>query len=65
MSGSIISMLVVIIAFFGMVWWVFKPSNKERFSDYANIPLEDDAPEAASEDAAAGKGESARKGESA
>ena len=63
MNGSIFSMLVVIVAFFALVWWAFSPSNKERFSEYANIPLEDDTPgeasETASGDKAAGKGESA------
>ena len=59
MSSSIFSMLAVVIAFTVLVWWAFKPSNKERFNEYANMMFDDDEPDAAPQSGADKKGEQA------
>ncbi|WP_299437799.1 cbb3-type cytochrome c oxidase subunit 3 [uncultured Rhodospira sp.] len=34
--------LWLMLLFLGIVWWAFKPSNKDRFKDDAMIPFRDD-----------------------
>lgn len=59
MSSSIFSMLAVVIAFIVLVWWAFKPSNKERINEYANIIFDDGELDTAPESGADRKGEQA------
>ncbi len=40
MSWKLFSMLFVVVAFFGLVVWVYLPRNKERLDSYGSIPLE-------------------------
>jgi len=32
----------MMILFFGIVFWAYRPKNKKRFDDAAQIPLKDD-----------------------
>jgi cytochrome c oxidase cbb3-type subunit 4 len=34
--------LWLMVLFLGIVWWAYKPGNKDRFRDDAMIPLRDD-----------------------
>ncbi len=42
--------LWLMLLFLGVVWWAFRPRNKDRFREDAMIPFRDD------EDDAGGKG---------
>ncbi len=43
MSWKLFSMLFVVVAFFGLVVWVYLPRNKDRLDSYGSIPLEQDS----------------------
>ncbi|MGB0682695.1 MAG: cbb3-type cytochrome oxidase subunit 3 [Magnetovibrionaceae bacterium] len=32
----------LMILFGGIVWWAFRPKNKQKFEEQANIPFKDD-----------------------
>ncbi|MQX36933.1 cbb3-type cytochrome oxidase subunit 3 [Roseospira navarrensis] len=34
--------LWLMLLFLGIVWWAYRPKNKDRFKDDAMIPLRDD-----------------------
>ena len=34
--------LLVMIVFLGIVFWAYRPKNKDRFEAYADIPFRDD-----------------------
>lgn len=34
--------LWLMLLFLGIVWWAYRPKNKDRFEDDARIPLRDD-----------------------
>lgn len=36
------STVLMMIAFIGICWWAFAPRRKERFSDAANLPFDDE-----------------------
>ena len=42
MSWPIVSLLTVVVAFFALVFWAYRPSNKQRFDEYARIPIDDE-----------------------
>ncbi|WP_137166897.1 cbb3-type cytochrome oxidase subunit 3 [Salinimonas lutimaris] len=39
--GSIFT-VVVLVCFFGVVWWAFSSRNKHKFDEAANLPFADD-----------------------
>ncbi len=38
----IIGMFLMLGAFFGVCWWAFAPSRKNRFSEAASLPFAED-----------------------
>lgn len=34
--------LWLVVLFVGIVFWAFRPKNKDKFEDYGNIPFRDD-----------------------
>lgn len=39
---GIIGLLFFFILFVGILIWLFRPTAKQKFKEYGNIPLEDD-----------------------
>ncbi len=39
-----IGMVLFVIAFLGIIWWVYRPANRARFHADARIPLDDATP---------------------
>ncbi|HQX89304.1 MAG: cbb3-type cytochrome c oxidase subunit 3 [Moraxellaceae bacterium] len=37
-----IATVAAILAFAGVVWWAYSPSNRKRFEDIGNLPFEND-----------------------
>ncbi len=44
MTFGALMTLLVSVAFAGLLYWVLRPSNKERLQSYASIPLDDEHP---------------------
>ncbi|MFT7490591.1 MAG: cytochrome c oxidase cbb3-type subunit 4 [Pseudohongiellaceae bacterium] len=36
------STVLMMVAFAGISWWAFSPKRKDRFTDDANLPFEDE-----------------------
>jgi len=36
-----VGMVLFLIAFVGIVWWVFRPANRKRWMNDARLPLDD------------------------
>ncbi len=36
-----IATVLVAVAFFGVSWWAFSPSRKQRFDDAAKLPFDE------------------------
>lgn len=36
-----VAMVLFLLSFIGIVWWVFRPANRQRWTDAASIPLDD------------------------
>jgi cytochrome c oxidase cbb3-type subunit 4 len=34
--------VLMMVAFAGICWWAFSPKRKDRFTDDANLPFEDE-----------------------
>ena len=43
MSGTIFSLIAVVVGFCALVAWVYWPSNKERIEARGRIPLDDES----------------------
>ena len=41
MGAAEFSLIAVTFGFFGLVWWVYSPSRRNRLESYATIPLEE------------------------
>lgn len=37
-----VGMVLFLVAFLGIVWWVFRPENRKRWNHDARLPLDDD-----------------------
>jgi len=44
MSFGALAVVIVAVAFTGLVIWVMRPSNKARLESYGTIPLRDGTP---------------------
>lgn len=40
-----VALVLFLIAFVGIVWWVFRPANRSRWVKDAKMPLDDDHPQ--------------------
>ena len=36
-----VGMVLFVLAFIGIIWWVFRPANRKRWNEDAKLPLED------------------------
>lgn len=42
LSGyAMVALILFVLAFLGIVWWVFRPSHKNRWESDAMMPLDD------------------------
>lgn len=39
-----VGMVLFLLAFIGIVWWVYRPANRQRWTHDASIPLDDVEP---------------------
>lgn len=40
-----VGLVLFFIAFLGIVWWVFRPANRKRWTNDARMPLDDVHPQ--------------------
>ena len=40
-----VALVLFLLAFLGIIWWVFRSSNTARFEREALLPLDDDFPQ--------------------
>jgi cbb3-type cytochrome oxidase subunit 3 len=39
-----VALVLFLIAFAGIVWWVFRPAARDRWTRHAQMPLDDERP---------------------
>lgn len=40
-----VALVLFLLAFLGIVWWVFRPANRHRWESDAQMPLDDQHPQ--------------------